>query len=77
MLLLMDGDGDRDGDMLFMDGDGDMLLMDGDGGEDGFVFMFMEAPPRPMLWWTDTHQFHTSACTAPATMPMTWPSYWV
>ena len=43
MLLLMDGDGDRDGDMLFMDGD---------GGEDGFMFMFMEAPPRPirMRW---------------------------
>ena len=65
MLLLMDADGDAD--ML--------LLMDDDGV--GFMFMFMEAPPSPMLWWTDTHQFHTSACTGPATTPMTWPSFWV
>ena len=42
-----------------MDGDGDVPLMDGDG----FTFMFMEAPPRPMLWWTATHQFHTSPWT--------------
>jgi len=59
--------------MLLMDGDGDVPLMDGDG----FMFMFMEAPPRPMLWWTATHQFHTSPCTGPATTPMTWPSFWV
>ena len=45
--------------MLLMDGDGDVPLMDGDG----FMFMFMEAPPRPMLWWTATHQFHTSPWT--------------
>ena len=30
--------------VLLMDGDGDVPLMDGDG----FMFMFMEAPPRPM-----------------------------
>ena len=24
-------------------------------------------PPKPMLWCTATHQFHTSSCTGPAT----------
>jgi hypothetical protein len=33
----------------------------------GYMFMFMGAPPKPMLWWTATHQFHTSSCTGPAT----------
>ena len=59
------------------DGDADMPLMDGDALIDGEVppplvegvgmFMFIGAPPMPMLWWTATHQFHTSVCTGPAT----------
>ncbi len=24
-------------------------------------------PPKPILWWTPTRQFHTSSCTGPAT----------
>jgi len=35
-----------------------------------YMFMFMDEPPRPMLWWTATHQFHTSPCTGPATKAM-------
>jgi hypothetical protein len=59
------------------DGDADIPLMDGDGliGGDAPVplvegvgmFMFIGAPPMPMLWCTATHQFHTSVCTGPAT----------
>src|SRR5689334_3341728 len=69
--------------MLLMDGEGDMLLIDGEGdeplpdeGADG-ISMFMGAPPMPMLWWTATHQFHTSVCIGPATYPIRWPSSWV
>ena len=69
-VLLMDEDGDM---LMDEDGDGDML-MDDDGDvpfpvwdEDGFMFMFMPPPPRGMLWWTATHQVHTSRCTGPLT----------
>ena len=62
--------------LLLMDGEADMPLMDGDGLMAGDVppladevgmFMFIGEPPRPMLWWTATHQFQTSPCTGPAT----------
>ncbi len=64
--------------MLLMDGDADMLVMDGDGlmagevpaplmdGAGAGMVMFI-GPPMPMLWWTATHQVHTSPCTGPAT----------
>jgi len=29
--------------------------------------MCMDEAPRPMLWWTATHQVHTSRCTGPLT----------
>jgi len=64
---LMDAEGDVDGEGD-MDGEGDVPLIEGDG--DGVVpgiCMFMDAPPMPMLWWTATHQFHTSVWTGPAT----------
>ena len=57
-MLLMDADGDEDMPLIDGDGDPDIPLMQADGV--GFMFMFMEAPPRPMLWWIATHQFHTS-----------------
>jgi len=51
-----------------IDGDGDMPLIDGEGeGDVPGICMFMAEPPMPMLWWTATHQFHTSVCTGPAT----------
>jgi hypothetical protein len=63
--------------MPLIDGEGDMPLMDGDGDGDGDaaladgdvpgICMYIGAPPIPMLWWTPTHQFHTSVCTGPAT----------
>ena len=72
-MLLIDAEGDADGDMLLMD-EG-VLFMEGDEDDVG-MFMFME-PPSGMLWWIDTHQFQTFSCGAPATTPMTWPSSWV
>jgi hypothetical protein len=33
--------------------------------------MFMGEPVKPMLWWTPTHQFHTSSCTGPLTVDET------
>ena len=63
--------------MLLMDGDADIPLIDGDGLIDGDtplplaegvgMFMSIGEPPMPMLWWTATHQSHTSVCTGPAT----------
>jgi len=34
-------------------------------------------PPRLRSWWAATHQFHTSACTAPAAYPIRWLSLFV
>ena len=60
---------EEDADMPVMDGDG---LMAGEapplaGAAAAGMSMFI-GPPRLRSWWTATHQFHTSACTAPATL---------
>lgn len=60
-MLLIDMDGDGDGDMVLMGGDVPPPV-----AGDGLVPMFI-GPPRPMLWCTATHQVHTSPCTGPAT----------
>jgi hypothetical protein len=60
-MLLIDADGD-------IDGEGDVPVFDGDGdGDVPGICMFIEEPPMPMLWWMATHQFHTSVWTGPAT----------
>ena len=70
---LMDGDGDDplidgDGDLALMDGEADIPLMDGEAdGDVPGICMSIGDPPMPMLWWTLTHQSHTSVCTGPAT----------
>ena len=65
-MLLIDGEGDLDGDedVPDIDGEGDMPL--GDGDVPG-ICMFMGEPPMPMLWWMATHQFQTSVWIGPAT----------
>jgi hypothetical protein len=64
---LMDGEGDAP----LVDGDGDLALMDGEAaladGDVPGICMSIGDPPMPMLWWTLTHQSHTSVCTGPAT----------
>ena len=62
---LIDADGDPEGDM---DGEADIPLTDGetDGDVPG-ICMSIGDPPMPMLWWTLTHQFHTSVWIGPAT----------
>ena len=64
-MLLIDADGDIEGDM---DGEADLPLMDGEAdGDVPGICMSIGDPPMPMLWWTLTHQSHTSVCTGPAT----------
>jgi hypothetical protein len=66
---LIDADGDVDGDIDGdIEGDAGIPLMDGEAdGDVPGICMSIGEPPTPMLWWTATHQSHTSVCTGPAT----------
>ena len=39
--------------------------------------MIKGEPPKPILWWTATHQFHTFSCSGPATTANSRPSFCV